>query len=143
MLRDWYEPPAVTEAFAQYKQKELRLEGQLGMQKGKRAEQRALSALTHSLPHWAQTARLATHEEDGRGIDIVIETLRLGDLYVQIKSSRNGARQYRRRRRRAKAIVVVIGEDMEERKIREKMLSAIHRLRRYYLSIRRKKNPGG
>lgn len=137
MLRDWYEPPAVTEAFDRYTKILESQRGREGMRKGKHAEERALLALLHQLPPWIRTVRAATDVEDSRGIDIVVETVHIGDLYIQIKSSRNGARQYRRKRRKPKVIIVVIDSAMDERKIRAKMMNALYRLRKHFLSVRR------
>lgn len=42
------------------------------------------------------SARLATKDEDGRGIDIVIETA-FGTMFVQVKSGKDQARIWRKK----------------------------------------------
>lgn len=42
---------------------------------------------------WIRSARLATPEEDRRGIDVVVTT-DVGDLYLQVKSSPLGAARF-------------------------------------------------
>lgn len=65
-------------------------------QKGLMNEHKALCALK-LLPHpWIISARKATREEDGRGIDIVCETVD-GTMPLQVKSSWNGMKHHRRK----------------------------------------------
>lgn len=137
MFREWYEPPAITEAFARCRREQNLKEGRLSNLKGKRAEARALEALQRNLPRFAKCARAATDAEDGRGIDVVLETATMGALYLQIKSSRGCARQYRRKRRKATVAIVVIPEDMDDRTVCKKVLHAVHRLRKEFRALRR------
>ena len=44
---------------------------------------------------WVTIVRKASAEEDSAGVDIVIETIDVGDLFAQVKSSLGGARSWR------------------------------------------------
>lgn len=46
-------------------------------------------------PEWIYSGRPATHEEDCRGIDCVFET-DVGELYIQVKSSRDAVEKFMR-----------------------------------------------
>jgi len=137
--------PELTEAFERAKIIEDSAEavrrserGRQGNRKGHEAETRALNA-AHSLclvRSWLRSARKATPDEDGRGIDIVVETT-IGPLYLQIKSSLGAARSFRHGRKNCKAIVVIITPDMDDEKVKNKVFCALCRLRRHFMKIRR------
>jgi hypothetical protein len=81
--------------------------GRLGhdarVMKGRRNEDRVMDALIECqgiLPEWFWTAYPGTPEQDGQGIDYVVETRDLGIVYLQIKSSERFANKFKRRQRR-------------------------------------------
>ncbi|MFA6446079.1 MAG: hypothetical protein WCW14_02400 [Candidatus Paceibacterota bacterium] len=45
---------------------------------------------------WIASARLSTEDEDHQGIDIVVETIDIGKLFVQIKGSQKGRQKFLR-----------------------------------------------
>ena len=139
MLRDWQEPPELREAFEKLKNETNCRLGKAGREKGKHAEQRVLQAvheLTKSVT-WMNSTRRSTSQEDTQSIDVVLET-NIGMLFVQVKSSRTGARHFRRKRRRAHIVIVVIEPEMSDTKIRAKVHGALGFLRRNILENRRK-----
>lgn len=74
------------------------LPNNIGAASGKRRELRTLEmilSLRASNPAIV-SARLATKDEDGRGIDIVIETA-FGTMFVQVKSGKDQARIWRKK----------------------------------------------
>ncbi|MDF1497422.1 MAG: putative dsRNA-binding protein [Patescibacteria group bacterium] len=86
--------------------------------KGQRNEEMVLKALSdphYIYPKWFVSARLHDQDEDAMGIDIVVTTNDLGDLYLQVKSSYTGKRKFilRGRRRKLIGIVVVTRIDAE------------------------------
>jgi hypothetical protein len=72
--------------------------GSLGRELGDLREHKTLDIIRRALTAfaWEKSARRATAEEDADGKDVVIETDR-GDLFAQIKSSRDAAREWRRK----------------------------------------------
>jgi len=76
----------------------MRLPSNIGAASGKRRELRTLEmilSLRASNPAIV-SARLATNAEDGRGIDIVVETA-FGTMFVQVKSGKDQARVWRQK----------------------------------------------
>lgn len=63
---------------------------------GRRNEDRVLRAIRTLAPQlwWILGVGRATHEEDRRGIDLVVRTRDTGNLHLQVKSSVAGARQW-------------------------------------------------
>jgi hypothetical protein len=57
--------------------------------RGRDAEHRVLAALLEWPPAWVLSARLATRDEDRRGIDIVVVS-DVGELFLQVKASKGG-----------------------------------------------------
>jgi hypothetical protein len=83
-------------------------------QRGIESEMRVLDACRlPSRPAWMHRARLATHMEDHSGIDVVIEA-DVGELLVQVKSSKLGKEHFRPRSFLSIAIVVVRAADSAE-----------------------------
>lgn len=76
----------------------LQQEGRRSAIKGARAEVAVVEVLnTHEKrPDWLGDARGCTFEEDGRGIDVVVET-DMGDIFIQVKSSYENAQKFRRK----------------------------------------------
>lgn len=110
--------------------------GRVETRKGKLAEQRVLEAInTFAVTNvvsepWFKSARLATWEEDTKGIDLLIETLDIGVLYLQVKSSWKSARRYREKYPRMVIAVVVIPFHEKLEIIWQKVLLEIIKLRR-------------
>ena len=92
-----------------------RLLGKLAADRGRARERHVLAACgLRTRPAWMRSARAATRVEDHRGIDVVIES-DVGNLFVQVKSSRLGKAKFERRRRAARSVVVVVdaGDSLE------------------------------
>jgi len=84
--------------------------GQIERQKGITAERKALEALLlnyKDLP-WLSFPRKASWNEDRRGIDIVVPTTDIGELYLQIKSSRFGVEKFNKKQHHQMVAVVVV-----------------------------------
>lgn len=84
-------------------------------------------------PEWLLGARRAPPWLDARGVD-VIATTDDGELQLQIKSSRRGAKAFRRARRHCitpEAVeVVVVGSGDSDAEVGRRLLAAIQKLRR-------------
>ncbi len=129
----------LVEAFSRATEQSNRYDGLESKRKGNLTEnrlKRALERVTSNM-RWVHDIRLATKEEDATGKDVVIYTS-IGKLYFQAKSSRPSAYQFRRRRPRAIVVVVAVPEDMHEKKLENKSYTALMRLRRHILRIRRR-----
>ena len=110
--------------------------GRVETRKGKLAEQRVLEAInTFAVTNvisepWFKSARLATWQEDARGIDLVIETVDIGILYLQVKSSWIAVRRYQEKHPGMVIAVVVIPFHEKLEIIWQKVLLEIIKLRR-------------
>lgn len=74
------------------------LRGLINHYRGHLEEQRVVRLLNHEgrRPPWLLEARLASEEEDARGIDIVVSTADAGLLLLQVKCNPEAAEQFRR-----------------------------------------------
>jgi hypothetical protein len=133
------EPPALTEVFLRCREEQHRVNGKLANQKGRLAEERVFRAVEILSTEftWIHSTRLATKQEDARGIDVVAETP-IGPLYIQVKSSPRGVRHYKSKRRKARVIIVIVTPEMEERKLRDKISGALHVQRNHIMELRRR-----
>lgn len=91
--------------------------GQACNERGRANEQRLCNACSKvgKEVSWFKGARLATPEEDAKGADVVVETSDLGPLFLQAKSSKTGARAFRKKGRPLLVEVIVVPEGNEER----------------------------
>lgn len=138
MYYDFTWPPPLVEAFLRAQQIENYNTGHRANEKGKLAELRCLNAVSEliGICSWIHHVRLATSKEDARGIDVVVET-DVGKLYLQVKSSHNGARKYRYKRPRAKTIILIIMPEMSNEKIFNTVQVRLGCLRKHFKKIRR------
>lgn len=114
----------------------VRVLGKLGSERGRANERHVLEAcLLPARPSWMTSARAATRAEDHDGIDVVVES-DVGNLYVQVKSSRTGKAAFVERRRRAHVAVVVVksGDTLEE--VLRRVVGALGPVRKQYLAER-------
>jgi len=101
---------------------------EVGIQRGETAEllvEKTLQELTDSF-EWIKDFRKSTPEEDKkRGVDFVISTKDVGNLFLQIKSSWSGKEKALKKHPRIPVVVVHLGEDLTqiENKIRETLVS--------------------
>ena len=132
-------PPQLAEAFERARVERNVSTGQAANRKGKLAEDRVLSAafVVCEKEEWLYVARPATMMEDHDGIDIIVYSS-IGKLFLQVKSSHCGARQFRYKRPDAKVIVIIVDPDMGDDKIENKVRDALGRLRKYFMKNRRK-----
>ena len=101
-----------------------------GRERGQHHEQRVLRLCIElcdqgSPDFLTSHARLATPEEDKNGIDIVVPT-RLGDIHLQVKSSKRSARRFRATRS-PKIPTVVVTPLTTPDKLRDRVFTALHR----------------
>lgn len=73
---------------------------------------------------WVTSSREATEDEDHRGIDVVFTTA-FGEVPVQVKSSRMGARKHLSKCANVPVVVIYSGDP--ERVIRTKVRQALNR----------------
>lgn len=101
--------------------------------KGAMAETRAVRILTALAsvknPEWLLDARKAPPWLDARGVD-VIATTDVGDLYLQIKSSRRGAKTFRRAKKHTPLPeVVVVGSGHSDADVGRRLVAALQKVR--------------
>ncbi len=115
----------------------LKVFGQLDNERGRRNEERALDAVTTANLSWIRSARLATREEDARGIDLVLET-DVGGLFFQIKSSHRGKRKFidTHGKSRTRIAVIVLQHLLTEKLFQTRILEAVHSERKAILDLR-------
>lgn len=112
--------------------------GKIGNERGRINEEKVFDAFSEEceeppLPEWFRGYISATEEEDKRGIDGWVDT-DVGKIKIQVKSSRNAAREFRKNNPDTAVISVRDGEDLET--IRRRLLSEIDPLRKLYLEKR-------
>ncbi len=110
---------------------------QLELEQGHRNEERALDVIISAKLEWIYSARLATKEEDSRGIDIVLET-DIGQLFFQIKSSYYGMKKFlgKHGNSRTHIAVVILNRFLTEKSFQRKVLEAINYERNAILALR-------
>ena len=90
-------------------------------------EERFMRAIENSngnAPDWLKGISKSTKEEDQKGIDFIIHTS-FGNIFVQVKTSENGANIFKKRKRNFRIIVLVIKINYDEEKIRNISFPAI------------------
>ena len=114
--------------------------GQTESERGRSAEHKALEALLAFFTHesWICQPRQATKHEDLRGIDIVVPTTDIGDLFLQIKSSFHGVEKFNRRQHRQMIAVVVVKPFESQEIIWKNLREALWKLRTQILEKRRR-----
>ena len=107
----------------------------LGVYKGVENEKRALEAILSFQQEfsWITTVRKATGIEDDNGIDIVVGTEDIGDLFVQVKSSRHGVAKYRRKHPRKMVAMVIVRKRDTDCVVWEKIKKGLLELREQLL----------
>ena len=111
-------------------------------EKGMRTEDRFFEAINDTtakdLPPWILRARRPTSTQDKfEGVDAIVETSDVGQLYVQIKSSKKYAEKFKNGRHYAQnksIIVIVIGASDTPADIRAKVRGPLSKLRREYFT---------
>lgn len=106
------------------------LQGHTGSEKGFLAERRVLNLISHppkQLPIWVVDARLATKEEDGRGIDIVVSTTH-GPMWIQVKSSHGAARKHAKKYPNTPIAIVVVHPTDTDRYLFDQIVSGLRSL---------------
>lgn len=111
------------------------MSGKIGRLIGERREEQLLDLLSQFSHSWVDTIRRSTREEDILGIDIVVQTKDVGNLYVQVKSSQNDARRFRKKHKQRDpekypAVAVVVFHDAKSTFSVELCLSKIKQMRR-------------
>jgi hypothetical protein len=107
-------------------------------QTGASAENKALqTSLSHMYQFvWIKSVRLSNKPEDSRGIDLVFKTKDVGDLFIQIKSSRRAARRFSDIKRSTLIGVVIVGSFDDKEMIWNKIKDALLSLRQQILAKR-------
>jgi len=112
--------------------------GKWGIARGRAAEERCLLRardVVAALP-WATGCRKAHGEEDWLGIDIVVES-DVGQLWIQVKSSKRGARRGRARYEMRGIDVVVVNETRSDWQVESDIVAALAAQRALRQSQRR------
>jgi hypothetical protein len=86
-----------------------RARGQKAQAQGDRTEARVVTALRRpSRPSWILAVRRARASEDRTGIDVVVDTSDGWTLFLQVKSSKGGARKWRREHAKDTRLIRVV-----------------------------------
>ena len=132
------EPAALAVAFTIATRVENVTEGRRGNEKGLRAELRTINLLqTHLDLAWVRHIRKATKREDGRGIDVIVETFDIGPLYIQVKSSHRCAFDFLKRKRKAQVTIVVVNDKHTDDVLRKELKQKVCGLRHHILTVRK------
>ena len=111
--------------------------GKIGNERGLENEFKVLNGVrgASSKPAWYRDVRHATREEDDRGIDVVVYT-DIGELYLQVKSSKFRAVQFKRKSRKQMIgmIVVKVKDTLDQ--LGAKAFAEVGRLRSQILEKR-------
>jgi len=118
--------------------KEIR---KIGRDRGRKAESLFKKVLVEGIekdrfPEWIRGYERATSKDDLKGIDCWIKT-DVGNIKIQIKSSKTGAEEYLKKHRGDVAVVIVkVGDGSDV--LCEKIISAVSPLREKYKKKREK-----
>lgn len=109
---------------------------QIAKDRGFANENRVAEALTflseNDPPPWFKGWDKATPEQDRKGIDYVVHTYDIGDLYLQVKSSHAGCKKFNGRRRKQLIAVLLV----QESNLLDKLHKSLVFLRNEVLRIR-------
>ncbi len=111
----------------------LKLIGQLGHERGEKAEElvfNAFAGMVPDAPSWFVRLERATPEQDRRGIDAIVVTNDLGELFIQIKSSLAGFMRFLDGRPQANISCIVVTVAHTDKEIRQNVYAAASALRR-------------
>jgi hypothetical protein len=85
------------------------------LKRGQKHERLVLGLLRSLRLPWISKTRLATHEEDAQGGDVIIEDIWGQTMFLQVKSSPKEAQLFRKKRREQnKPYIVAIVVDAEK-----------------------------
>ena len=118
--------------------------GRFGNERGTRAERRVAAIVwgligTADCPPWLIGYEPATPEEDSRGVDGWIETVDVGRIAVQFKSSEAGANKARARKSSCKPVIVVVKSHQRDSLIFQRVIDPVAARRELYLRERRER----
>jgi len=113
--------------------------GRLANERGRKNERRVVAASALITDEWMSGARPATPEEDARGIDVVVLTNDMGNLYLQVKSSWCGAKIAREKPRFSCGPVEVVVACDDELRLVRRVRDALFRLRARWSGMREAK----
>ena len=116
-----------------------RIIGRVGDERGKKAENLLDYSLNTSIankiaPSWLIGYSPGSEDDDGKKIDGWVETSDVGRIGLQIKSSYNVAKQFRKEFPRIPVVVIRLGDS--EEKILNTVLKQIGAVRKKYLRKR-------
>lgn len=109
-----------------------------GKDRGFTNERKVLQAFaerTPDVPDWFIAIEKASRELDRRGVDFVIFTADVGQLYLQIKSSERNKRRFETAHRHQNIAVVILHVYEFEEEVRGKIIAALSELRKRFLGI--------
>jgi len=107
----------------------------IGRERGFSSESLTENALKNLLKSvwWITGFRKATDNEDKkRGIDFVIETTNVGDIFLQVKSSEIGKKESLKKHPKIPVVIINRGLTLEE--IQKRIKKTLSNQRDYYLS---------
>lgn len=106
---------------------------ELGEERGRRSEDLVFEAFAErppDAPAWFKCLRRPTLEQDRfQQIDVIVETLDLGEIYIQVKSSLTGLRKFEQQWHPANVRGIVISLDQDDARIRALVYDACAHLR--------------
>ena len=107
----------------------------IALERGKTNEEKVSRAFDsfNGVPEWFLSIEKAPWKLDRQGVDHIVKTLDVGDIYLQVKSSRRGQKEFERRRRRKRIAVVVVNNYDTDEELRAKVVAAADGLRMRYL----------
>lgn len=117
-----------------FRRRNEHVNGATGARKGKRTEQRVdqiLSGMTK--PVWMLGHRWATAEEDCRGYDFWVET-DVGDIPLQVKSSRGGWEEFKRRDEHEMTACIYLRSCTVKKHVIKHLLAELEEIRAFRLS---------
>ena len=85
----------------------------------------ALQSPKLETPGWFVSVRRATPEEDGMGFDAFVLTTDMGEIPVQLKSSRGGASKYRQHRPESPAVILIVHRRARPSKVHTKFFAEL------------------
>lgn len=108
----------------------LQQEGRRSALKGARAEASVVQVLNNHerRPGWLLESRACTEEEDARGIDVVVNT-DIGEIYIQVKSSKSNAQKFLRKYPQRNVGMAIIRPQDDRETVYNKAIDAVAKQR--------------
>ena len=124
-----------------------RMKGKEGNRLGQEREKKVVEILSREDKlNWITSVYRGTKEDDANGIDVIVETVDVGKLFLQIKSSHKEARLFKRKYEKrdlettpSVAVINVNENDKTEQLIHEHLRCLLKRMRSDIINNKPKK----